>query len=113
MSQHPSGFFSPQATPHSNRTSRRIPSTSLARSDPDGHAELDRYFTWLVKKYPADNEILMAAKDKLHAKGLDLVTIRKTEHKVLDDWGIIWGIADKVKREIKNFQEWELHQELH
>lgn len=102
-------FFSPQESPQNRHSTRRIPSTSPARSDPDGRAEVDRYFAWLIKKYPADDERLVSAKDKVHEKGLDLVTLRKIDNLVLDGWGIVWGLADKIKREIKAFQDYELH----
>lgn len=109
MSRRPSVFFSPQESPQNRHSTRRIPSTSPARSDPDGRAEVDQYFAWLIKKYPADDERLVSAKDKVHEKGLDLVTLRKIDNLVLDGWGIVWGLADKIKREIKAFQDYELH----
>jgi hypothetical protein len=82
------GSYSPQNTPHDRRISRRMPSTSPPRSDPDGHAELDRYFNWLINKYPADKEKFLLAKDKLHEHDLDLKTIRKLENTTLEKWGM-------------------------
>jgi hypothetical protein len=108
----PSTFFpgyastqmSPQMSPGMYKNQHRHPSTSPARSDPDGHAELDRYFMWLIGKYPADKERLLSAKDKLHDKDVDLKTLRKLELTILEAWGISWGVGDKIKYEIKDFQ---------
>lgn len=98
-------IYSPQNTP----SRHRLPSTSPARSDPDGHAELDRYFNWLIRKYPGDKEKLLSAKDKLHERDLDLKSIRKLPNSTLEGWGITWGIADKIKREIKDFQDEDIY----
>jgi hypothetical protein len=101
--------YSPQTTPHRRRNNRRMPSTSPACSDPDGHAELDRYFDWLIKKYPADKEKLLLAKEPLHKRDLDLKAIRKLENTTLESWGMTLGIADKIRREIKIFQEEDIY----
>ena len=105
----PSAHYSPQNTPE-RPINRRVPSISPARSDPDGHAELDRYVTWLIAKYPVDKEKLLNAKDMLHDKDLDFNTIRKLPIPIFERWGIKWGLADKIKRKIKDFQDIELLQ---
>jgi len=86
-----------------------MPSTSPARSDPDGHTEVDRYFTWLIYKYLADKNKLLQAKDQLHERDIDLKSLRKLEINTLIEWSITWGIVNKVHQEIKNFQEEDIY----
>jgi hypothetical protein len=101
--------YSPQSTSHDHRNNHRMPSISPPLSDPDEYAELDRYFNWLISKYPADKEKLFLAKDKLHEHDLDLKSIRKLENTTLENWGLTWGIADKIRREIKVFQNEDIY----
>lgn len=94
--------YSPRQTPQ-RRRSRRHPSTSPIASNPDGHRQVDSYFEWLIEKYPADKQKLLNAKDQLHERDLDLRTLQFLSHEQLEAWTITWGIADKIKREIKEF----------
>jgi hypothetical protein len=100
---------SPQDTPIGRRYSRHMPSTSPPLSDPDGHAEIDRYFDWLINKYPADKAKLIHAKETLHERDLDLKSLRKMDNGTLENWSITWGIADKIRREIKTFQKEDIY----
>jgi hypothetical protein len=96
--------FGPQNNTPERDFRLRMPSTSPAHSNPEGHVEVDRYFEWLTAKFPGDREKLIRAKDELHGRDIDLKTLRKLPHKELGEWGISWGIADKIRREIKTFQ---------
>ena len=96
VSRRYSTISSPDHTPVGRRSSFRMPSTSPAQSDPDGHAEVDRYFAWLIRKYPADKDKLLQAKDKIHEEDLDLKAIHTLEINILKSWSKTLGIVDKI-----------------
>ena len=101
---------SPDQTPTGrHRSSHRMPSTSPAHSDPNSYEEVDRYFEWLDKKYPADKAKFQHAKDQLHERDIDLKTLRKLDNDILVSWSISWGIAAKIRRDIKQFQEEDIY----
>jgi hypothetical protein len=99
-SRQSSSVYSPQQTP---RRRHRNPSTSPVISNPDGNVQLDSYFEWLIKKFPAIKQKLLSAKEQLHERDIDLRTIQLLDHEQLGAWNITYGVADKIKREIKEF----------
>jgi len=95
-----SAAYSPQETPQRRRKS---PATSPIAPHPDGHAQVDNFFDWLIDKYPADKQKLLDAKDQLQDRDIDLATLQFTSNEQLGLWKVSWGMAAKIKREIKEF----------
>src|SRR5271154_3565252 len=89
-----------QETP---QRSRKSPATSPIAPHPDGHAQVDNFFDWLTDKYPADKQRLLNAKDQLQDHDIDLATLQFMSNEQLGLWNISWGMAAKIKREIKEF----------
>jgi hypothetical protein len=79
-SRQSSSVYSPQQTP---RRRHRNPSTSPVISNPDGNVQLDSYFEWLIKKFPAIKQKLLSAKEQLHERDIDLRTIQLLDHEQL------------------------------
>lgn len=98
--------YTPEATPRRRRF-RHL--SSSPRSNPDGHAEVDRYFNWLIDKYPVDNEKLLYAKSKIQEQDLDLKSVKLLNDKTFKEWLVTDGIADKIRRNIKTFQREDIY----
>ena len=81
-----------------------MPSTSPARSEADWRAETECYFEYLIKKFPGDQEKFLAAKQILLANDVDLKAYKHLDRDMLEKWDISWGIAEKIRRDIKVFQ---------
>src|SRR5204862_7155518 len=60
-------------------------------------------------KHPVDNEKLLYAKSKICKRDLDLKAIKKIDDKKFDEWSVTNGIADKIRRNIKTFQEEDIY----
>jgi len=91
-------------SPNERRRSYRMPSTSPARSEADWRAETECYFEYLIKKFPGDQEKFLAAKQILLANDVDLKAYKHLDRDMLEKWDISWGIAEKIRRDIKVFQ---------
>jgi len=94
----------PFQSPPNRRYSARMPSSSPARSEADWHAETERYFEFLINKFPEDRERLLAAKQTLLSNDVDLKSYKDIELETLEKWDITWGIAKKICRDVKVFQ---------
>ena len=90
-------------TPKS-RNARRHLSTSPAHSESDWRAETERYFEYLINKFPGDEEKFLAAKQTLLANDVDLKAYKHLDHDILEKWDISWGIAERIRRDVKVFQ---------
>ena len=92
------------SSPNERRHNHRPPSTSPARSEADWRAETERYFEFLINKFPGDREKLLAAKQMLLANDVDLKAYKHLDYNTLEKWDISWGIAEKIRRDVKVFQ---------
>ena len=105
---HLNGSFNSSSTPSAGykhyHHDRRHPSTSPARSDADWRAETERYFEFLIKKFPGDKDKFLAAKLMLLANDVDLKAYKELDRDTLESWDISWGIAKKICRDVKIFQ---------
>ena len=66
--------------------------------------ELDRYFDYLTGRFTKDAEKLTEVKTALVNQDLNLRGIHETEASVLEQYGMTYGLALKIKRYIKEFQ---------
>ena len=104
-----SGAGSPQATPTATGIKqRRTPATSPAMSDKDAPAARTGFFNALYTKYPADKEKLISAKAKAEEQDLDLKTMHGLSEEAWDARAVTWGIGDKIRRNVKRFQDGRL-----
>ena len=90
-------------TPKS-RNERRHLSTSPAHSESDWRAETERYFEYLINKFPGDEGKFIAAKQTLLANDVDLKAYKHLDRDILEKWDISWGIAERIRRDVKVFQ---------
>ena len=104
MDRHVSTPQSRENTPNGRHFSHRIPSTSPARSEADWRAETERYFEFLINKFPGDREKLLAAKQMLLANDINLKSYKEIDRETLEKWDITWGIAKKICCDVKVFQ---------
>jgi len=81
-----------------------VPDSSPVLSDDEPDTELDRYFAYLADKFKKDVGKLTEAKTALANQDLDLRGIHETDVKVIEGYGITYGLALKIKRCIKEFQ---------
>ena len=91
-------------SPPGRRHSAHMPSSSPARSEADWRSETERYFEYLVNKFPGDKEKLLAAKQILLSNDVDLKSYKDIEPETFEKWDITWGIAKKICRDVKIFQ---------
>ena len=66
----------------------RRPSTSSACSESDWRAETERYFEYLIRKFPGDQTKLLSAKQMLLANDVDLKAYKRLDHGTFEKWDI-------------------------
>jgi hypothetical protein len=86
-------------------TKGRVHESSPVLSDDEPTTEMDCYFVYLSDKFEMDVAKLTEAKTKLSNQDLDLRGIHESDVKILVEYGITYGLALKIKRCIKEFQQ--------
>ena len=63
----------------------------------------------MINKFPGDEEKFLAAKQTLLANDVDLKAYKHLDHDILEKWDISWGIAERIRRDVKVFQMQDIY----